>query len=173
MFKTWKPVVPVATYLKARQGIEESVKKVDPTLSEDDVIDSFIDEANKYIAGQKDFRFEELKFRKNEKNRYYYMAKDPGRLEMVRLLISSSVRQHTIIHNSYTDRIPLEYEFPGGVMIEFLPHWENHYTVELVKMMLPKDVNVLFADVEEAKLGRSALERYAKRNERQYTGREY
>jgi len=113
-----------------------------------------------------DFSFEDIVWRKSSDG-YAARAKDEQRLDVVRLLLTEG-RPLTLIHNVYAGKIPVDYEFDGGVMVEFLPHWEDYYRMELLELKLPESKDMLQQDLKAARLGRKALERYAARHNRAY-----
>jgi hypothetical protein len=117
------------------------------------------DEEDVSISAPEGFTFEDIIWKSNTSD-YAERARDEKRLAVIKLLLAQGAKPITIIQNNYARNIPVDYEFPGGVKVEFLPHWDNFYRVELAGLKLPESAAEINSDVEAAQLGREAFEQY-------------
>ncbi|GEM_PF-4105857 len=103
----------------------------------------------------KAFTFEDIIWKLD--GNLYYRAWRENHINLVKLLLAHGGLPLVKIENNYSKHMPYEYEFAGGVSVEFMPHWEEDlYEVEGWELKLPLTAEVLLEDIEAARLGKTA-----------------
>jgi hypothetical protein len=176
-----QPEKPTEAYRLSQVAIVDLVYKVDlvsklkPDSSEEDLEDDLLvellDEAQVAInkPPPKKFEFEDIIWKDSDSD-YANMAHVARRLATIKLLLAQGGRPTTKIENNYARGIPLNYEFPGDVAVEFLPHWGDFYRVELERLQLPASAEELQRDIAAARLGREVFSQHVARHGRVYEG---